>query len=78
MPSAARNRWLTRTVRIEDFGDQVVVTPLPDDSIAAARGALKNKFASSTNLRKTARQDEASAEVRRWRFSMRTPSYARR
>jgi hypothetical protein len=65
LPSAVRARWGTKSVRIEDFGNHVVVTPFPDDPIAAARGALKDKLASSTDLRETARQDEAAAEARR-------------
>jgi bifunctional DNA-binding transcriptional regulator/antitoxin component of YhaV-PrlF toxin-antitoxin module len=65
LPSAVRGRWGTKSVKIEDFGDHVVISPLPDDPIAAARGALKGKLASSSELRAKARQDEAAAEARR-------------
>lgn len=51
-------------VRVEDLGDRVVVTPLPVDPIAAARGALQGGV-SSDGLRARARKDEAAAEARR-------------
>lgn len=50
---------------VEDRGDHVVVRPLPDDPIAAARGALKGKIGSTAALRAKARKDEAAAERRR-------------
>ena len=65
LPSAVRGRWRTKSVRIEDCGDYIVVTPLPDDPIAAARGALAGRLASSAELREKARKDEAAAEARR-------------
>jgi bifunctional DNA-binding transcriptional regulator/antitoxin component of YhaV-PrlF toxin-antitoxin module len=66
LPAQVRQRWRTRAVGIEDLGDRVVVRPLPDDPIAAARGALKGRIrASSAELRSKARQDEAAAETRR-------------
>jgi hypothetical protein len=65
LPSAVRGRWGTKSVRIEDCGDHIVVSPLPDDPIAAARGALAGQLATTTELRAKARQDEAAAEARR-------------
>lgn len=64
LPASARNRWKTRSVMVEDLGDQVVIRPLPDDPIAAARGALKGRISSNT-LRARARADEARADARR-------------
>lgn len=64
LPASARNRWNTRSVVVEDLGDRVVFRPLPDDPIAAARGALKGRIASA-DLRAQARADEARAEDRR-------------
>jgi hypothetical protein len=52
-------------VAVEDFDDHVVIRPLPNDPIAAARGALKGKLGSTASLRATARQDEAAAQERR-------------
>ena len=66
LPAQVRQRWQANAVGIEDLGDHVVVRPLPDDPIAAARGALKARIrASSAELRSKARHDEAAAETRR-------------
>jgi bifunctional DNA-binding transcriptional regulator/antitoxin component of YhaV-PrlF toxin-antitoxin module len=66
LPAEVRKRWQTKAVGVEDLGDRVVIRPLPDDPIAAARGALKGRLhASSAELRIKARQDEAAAETRR-------------
>jgi bifunctional DNA-binding transcriptional regulator/antitoxin component of YhaV-PrlF toxin-antitoxin module len=67
LPAAIRRRWGTNAVALEDRGDHVVVRPLPDDPIAAARGALKGRLLPTEQLRAIAREDEAIAEVRRWR-----------
>ena len=64
LPAAVRRRWRTKTVRVEDHGDHVVVRPLPDDPVAAARGALKGRI-DIAKLRAEAREDEAAAEARR-------------
>ncbi len=64
LPAAVRRRWRTKTVRVEDHGDHVVIRPLPDDPIAAARGALKGRI-DTAKLRAEAREDEAAAEARR-------------
>jgi bifunctional DNA-binding transcriptional regulator/antitoxin component of YhaV-PrlF toxin-antitoxin module len=65
LPSSVRNRWQTQSVAVEDLGDHVVVRPLPDDPIAAARGALRGKLGNTASLREKARKDEAAAEARR-------------
>lgn len=65
LPATVRSRWGTKLVAVEDLGDHVVVRPLPDDPIAAARGALKGKIGSTAALRARARKDEAAAEHRR-------------
>jgi hypothetical protein len=65
LPAIVRNRWQTRSVAVEDLGDHVVVRPIPDDPIVAARGALKGKLGSTASLRAKARKDEAAAEGRR-------------
>jgi hypothetical protein len=44
----------------------MIVRPLPDDPIAAARGALKARIPTE-QLRAIARDEEAIAEARRWR-----------
>jgi bifunctional DNA-binding transcriptional regulator/antitoxin component of YhaV-PrlF toxin-antitoxin module len=65
LPASIRRRWQTRSVSVEDFGDRVVVRPLPDDPIVAARGALKGRLGSTASLRAAARKDEAVAQERR-------------
>lgn len=65
LPAAVRRRWQTSVVAIEDRGDSVVVRPLPEDPIAAARGALKGRIGPADVLRKRARADDASAGRRR-------------
>lgn len=67
IPARIRHRWNTATVALEDFGDRVVLTPAPDDPIAAAEGALADEFGgiSVRELRRRAREDEAVAQERR-------------
>ena len=65
LPAAVRRRWQTRCVAVEDLGDRVLIRPLPEDPILAARGALKGKIVSPAALRAKARSDEAAAEDRR-------------
>jgi bifunctional DNA-binding transcriptional regulator/antitoxin component of YhaV-PrlF toxin-antitoxin module len=68
IPSVIRKRWGTSTLTLEDLGDRIVLTPAPDDPIAAARGALSGKLSlSSKELRARARSDEAAAESHRHR-----------
>ena len=66
IPSTIRKRWGTSTLTLEDFGDRIVLTPAPDDPIAAARGALVGEdLLSSAQLREHARNAETIAEQRR-------------
>jgi bifunctional DNA-binding transcriptional regulator/antitoxin component of YhaV-PrlF toxin-antitoxin module len=65
LPASVRGRWSTSWVAVEDRGDHVVVRPLPDDPVAAARGALKGRVGSTTALRARARADDAGAQSRR-------------
>jgi bifunctional DNA-binding transcriptional regulator/antitoxin component of YhaV-PrlF toxin-antitoxin module len=66
LPADVRRRWGTKAVSLEDLGDHVVVRPLPDDPIAAARGALKATIPIE-QARAIVREEEAIAEARRWR-----------
>jgi len=66
VPAEIRRRWGTSTVTLEDLGDHLVITPAPDDPIAAARGALADVSATTADaLRRAARDTEAAAEARR-------------
>jgi bifunctional DNA-binding transcriptional regulator/antitoxin component of YhaV-PrlF toxin-antitoxin module len=66
IPSNIRRRWGTSTLKLDDLGDSVVLTPAPDDPIAAARGALAGELSmSSGELRTAARQSEVVSERHR-------------
>ena len=65
LPAVVRRRWQTRSVAVDDLGDHVVIRPLPDDPIVAARGALKGTVGSTAALRARARKDESVARARR-------------
>lgn len=67
IPAAVRHRWGTSTVMLKDEGDRLVITPAPDDPIAAAEGVFAAEFAGVdlTQLRRIAREDERIAEDRR-------------
>jgi bifunctional DNA-binding transcriptional regulator/antitoxin component of YhaV-PrlF toxin-antitoxin module len=69
IPAVIRHRWATSTVALEDQGDRIVLTPAPDDPIAAAEGALAEEFGEldPASLRRRAREDERVAERRRRR-----------
>jgi AbrB family looped-hinge helix DNA binding protein len=67
LPARIRRRWGTRRVAVEDLGDRVVLRPVPDDPIEAARGALAGQIMASDELRRIARADERHAEERRLR-----------
>ena len=64
VPAAVRRRWNTDRVLVDDRGDEVVIRPLANDPIAAARGSLKvgamDKGASSADARKQTREEEAA------------------
>jgi bifunctional DNA-binding transcriptional regulator/antitoxin component of YhaV-PrlF toxin-antitoxin module len=64
LPADVRRRWNTRVVAVEDLGDRVVLRPLPDDPVSAARGALTGRLPTTAELRAAARRDEAAAERR--------------
>jgi bifunctional DNA-binding transcriptional regulator/antitoxin component of YhaV-PrlF toxin-antitoxin module len=66
IPAPIRHRWSTTTVTLEDQGDRIVLTPAPDDPIAAAEGALR-EFGpiDIAQMRADAREDERIAEERR-------------
>lgn len=67
IPATIRRRWGTSTVALEDLGDRIVLTPAPDDPVAAAEGALADEFGNVdlARLRRRARDDERVAETRR-------------
>ena len=67
IPVAIRRRWGTSRVAIEDFGDHLLVRPVPEDLLASLRGSLKDQITVPTEeLRRRARADEEAAERRKW------------
>jgi bifunctional DNA-binding transcriptional regulator/antitoxin component of YhaV-PrlF toxin-antitoxin module len=66
IPAEVRKRWSTSRVQIDDRGDSLVVRPLPEDPVAAARGSFKLPPGMTLEkLRAKAREEEASIEARR-------------
>jgi hypothetical protein len=65
LSASIRKRWGAHAVSVEDRGDHIVVRPVPEDPIAAARGALEGRVGSTEELRARARADELAAEDRK-------------
>ncbi len=66
VPADVRKRWKTSTVVAEDLGDRLVLRPVADDPITAARGSLRsNVRRTSEEIRRRARTDERRSETRR-------------
>lgn len=66
IPAEVRKRWATSRVQIEDEGDALVVRPLPEDPVTAARGSFELPPGMTLEkLRAEARQEEAGIEARR-------------
>lgn len=65
VPAEVRRRWGVARLRVEDRGDHIVLSPLPDEPIAAAEGALPLRGERLDAVRARARADEARAEQRR-------------
>lgn len=67
VPADVRKRWKTRRLQVEDRGDELVIRPAPEDPIAAARGIFKGRIgATSEELRRQEREEEAEIEERKW------------
>jgi len=65
IPVEVRRRWATSVVTYDDLGDRLVVRPVPEDPIAAARGILRGRILPTEKLRELARRDEEHALRRR-------------
>lgn len=73
IPAPIRKRWGTRTLTLEDRGDEVILKPVPDDPIEAAAGSLAEEFGhiDLTEMRRIAREDDRIAMERRERREFR-------
>lgn len=66
LPAAVRRRWGTKRVQLVDRGDVLIIQPVPDDPIAAARGSLAAWRSPGTDeIRARLREEEAEAAERR-------------
>ena len=66
VPAAIRHRWNARRVVIVDNGSHIVVSPIPDDPIAAFRGSLAGRGPTSEEARRLAREEEREIEEAKW------------
>ncbi|MHB8458465.1 MAG: AbrB/MazE/SpoVT family DNA-binding domain-containing protein [Candidatus Limnocylindrales bacterium] len=69
IPAEVRHRWRTSRLFIDDRGSELVLRPIPDDPLAAARGSLAIHAGApgitSDDVRKRSREEEAEADARR-------------
>jgi bifunctional DNA-binding transcriptional regulator/antitoxin component of YhaV-PrlF toxin-antitoxin module len=65
IPAEVRHRWATRRVVLDDLGESVVVSPVPEDPIGAAIGSLAGPGPNTDELRAELREEEAELEDRR-------------
>lgn len=67
IPATIRRRWGTRRVMLIDRGDELVLRPVPDDSIAAAAGSLvAYRTPGTSEIRAQLREEEQAEEARRY------------
>lgn len=67
IPAETRFRWKTDRVVLVDFGDRVVLRPLPDDPVGSMAGKYRGKGPSASGARAAARTNDAAAERRKRR-----------
>lgn len=68
IPAEVRRRWATDSVVVEDLGDRIIVRPMPDDPVAAARGSLPARRSSTASkARAQIRREEGRSEARKFR-----------
>ena len=65
LPAEIRRRWATDSLVVEDLGDRVVLTPIPQDPVAAVVGAFPSKKGSAAQARNRVRREEQAAERRK-------------
>jgi AbrB family looped-hinge helix DNA binding protein len=68
IPAPIRKRWGTKTITLDDQGDQIVLRPVPDDPIAAAAGAFagEGRGIGLDTIRREEREAELEAEERKF------------
>jgi AbrB family looped-hinge helix DNA binding protein len=68
IPAPIRKRWGTKTLTLEDRGDEIVLKPAPDDPIEAAAGAFagRGRGIGLETIRREEREAELEAEERKF------------
>jgi len=68
IPAPIRKRWGTRTLTLEDRGEEIVLRPAPDDPIAAAAGAFagEGRGIGLETIRREEREAEQEIEERKF------------
>ncbi|RIK05061.1 MAG: hypothetical protein DCC49_12915 [Acidobacteria bacterium] len=62
IPAEVRRRWGAKRVMIVDEGERLILQPVPDDPIEAARGSLAGPGPTSEEMRARLRAEETEAE----------------
>lgn len=62
LPAALRRRWQAGSVLVIDRGDYAIVRPIPDDPVAALRGAHAGPGPASEAARSVERTADADRE----------------
>lgn len=65
IPAEVRRRWEAKAVTVVDEGDRLILQPVPDNPVEAARGSLAGPGPTSEEMRADFRAEEAGAEKRR-------------
>lgn len=65
IPAEVRRRWGAKAVTVVDEGDRLILQPVPDNPVEAARGSLAGPGPTSEEMRADFRAEEAGAEKRR-------------
>jgi bifunctional DNA-binding transcriptional regulator/antitoxin component of YhaV-PrlF toxin-antitoxin module len=60
IPAEARARWRARRVVVVDFGDRVVMRPLPDDPVDDLEGKYGGRGPAVDQVRRRARREESA------------------
>jgi len=70
IPAEYRRGWTTRRVMVRETSDGLLLTPMPDDPLAAAAGSLKHRLEGITSdeLRQQVRDEETASDDRKWGY----------
>lgn len=66
IPAEVRRRWGVSRVVVIDHGSSLELRPIPDDPIAALRGAIAGSGPTTDEIRQLLRDEDAAIEARKW------------